>query len=196
MTRPPKTEADRQRFEALLGPQLDMAFRYATRLTRNREEAMDLVQDAAINAFQGFHTFADNSNFRAWFLRILTNRFYQSRRRDHRLETTPIEDAEDLFLYEAAKKHGMATDGDDPAAHLFDLMTREMVEDAIDRLPDEYRSVTSLYFLAEMSYDDIAHTLEIPLGTVRSRLHRGREQLQRMLWQVALDAGIIKEDGV
>ena len=194
MTRPPKTDADRQRFEALLAPQLDMAFRYATRLTRNREEAMDLVQEAAINAFQGFHTFAEDSNFRAWFLRILTNRFYQSRRREHRIETTAIDEAEDLFLYEAAKKHGMSTEGDDPAGQLFDLMTREMVESAIDRLPDEYRSVTSLYFLADMSYDEIAQTLEIPIGTVRSRLHRGREQLQRMLWQVAIDSGIIKED--
>lgn len=180
----------RQAFEGLLSPVLELAYRYAYRLAGNRDDAMDLIQDASVAAFRGFKTFTPGTNFRAWFFKILTNRHY-SRPKAGRTNVS-IEEAPDLFLYEKAKRDGVDFT-DDPAAQVLGQMDSDQIQNAIDHLPEEYRVVAVLYFLSEMPYEEIAETLDIPLGTVRSRLHRARKMLQVSLWRIAEERGYVSE---
>lgn len=186
---------DRSEFESLLKPVLGMAFRYANRLAGDADAAMDLVQDASVQAFRARHTFQSGTNFKAWFLKVLTNIFYAQRQRK-RLETSPIDDAPDAILYEHAKASGADLSADDPAAYFFNKVDMQQVNEALDRLPDEYRDAATLYFVSDMSYEEIAETLGIPIGTVRSRLHRARKQLQSALLDLARDRGWVEEESV
>jgi RNA polymerase sigma-70 factor (ECF subfamily) len=102
-----------------------------------------------------------------------------------------LDDTPDLYLYARSGEVGFPTDGPDPASALLDRLGTERVVAALDQLPEEYRIVSTLYFMQDFSYEEIARTLECPVGTVRSRLHRGRKILQKALWQVALEAGIV-----
>ena len=179
-------------FEALLAPVLDRAYGTALRLTGAREEAEDLVQEAALHAFRGFHTFARGTNFRAWFLRVLMNCFYQTLRR--RRPEVALEELEEeaptLFLYVQTRDLGMHGAGRDPAQAVMDRLTAEDVGRALDALPQEFREVATLYFVNDLAYQEIATVLGLPVGTVRSRLHRGRKLLQKRLWALAVDAGL------
>jgi RNA polymerase sigma-70 factor, ECF subfamily len=186
---PPGSQAD---FEALFLGLASSAFGAAFRLTRNRADAEDLVQEAALLAFRGFSTFEAGTNFKAWFFRILMNCFFSRYRTlKRRPSTVDWDDTPDLYLYGRAQEVGLPTQGADPAAQLFERLSAEKVDEAIERLPDEYRVVSTLYFIEDMSYDDIAQALGCPVGTVRSRLHRGRKMLQKALWEVAQEAGIV-----
>jgi RNA polymerase sigma-70 factor (ECF subfamily) len=184
-------------FETLLAEVVGSAFGVALRLTRNRADAEDLVQEAALLGFRGFASFEPGTNFRAWFFRILMNCFYAKyhRRRKHELATIDWDDTPDLFLYARSHEAGFPTTGADPAAQFFERLGTERVTEAIDRLPQEYRVVATLYFMEDFSYEEIARLLDCPVGTVRSRLHRGRKMLQKALWQVAEEAGIVWEAG-
>ena len=179
-------------FEALLTPLLEAAYGTALRLTRNAADAEDLVQDAAYLASRGFKSFEAGTNFRAWFFRILTNAFYSKYRKQKR-EGTPVEleDTPELYLYCQTAAAGLHTDTPDPAAILMDRLDSEAVSRAIDSLPDEYRVVATLYFMQDCQYQEIAQILEVPVGTVRSRLHRGRRLLQKALWTIAEERGIV-----
>ncbi len=180
---------DRAAFDREVRPVLDLAYRYARRLSGSHDDAMDLVQDAAVSAFRSFGTFTPGTKFKAWFLRIVTHRYYATRRSVR--PTVPLEEAPDLFLYEQAKRAGVPMD-DDPAAWVMGRLTNEQISNAIDRLPEEYRVAAVLHFLSEMPYEEIAQTLDVPLGTVRSRLHRGRKLLQVSLWQIAEERGYVQ----
>ena len=182
------TQMDRARFESQLSPVLDVAYGYAYKLAGNQEDAMDLVQEAAVQAFRSYGTFQQGTNFKAWFMKILTNKFYKSKAREKsRATTVPIEDAEDLYLYREAGKAGVR----DTAEQIFDQIDQESVQKAIEELPEEYRVVCLLYFLNDFSYEEIAQAADVPIGTVRSRLHRGRKLLQKTLWQIAEARGIV-----
>jgi RNA polymerase sigma-70 factor, ECF subfamily len=179
-------------FEALLAPVLDSAFGTALRFTRNRADAEDLVQEAALLACRGFGTFEQGSNFRAWFFRVLTNCFYSSYRKRKRQGTeVELEDGPELFLYSQTAAMGLHSRTDDPAGAVMDRLETEHIETAIGALPVEYRVAAALYFMQDFSYQEIAQVLDVPVGTVRSRLHRGRRLLQKALWQVAEERGII-----
>ncbi len=179
-------------FETLLRPILPMAFGTAVRLTRDRTEAEDLVQDAALLAFRGFASFEQGTNFKAWFFRILTNAFYSRHRKEkHQRAHISTEDLEPLYLYNRITETGLHSHQPDPASALMDRLDSEQVAEAMDRLPTEYRVVTSLYFIEDFSYQQIAEVVGCPVGTVRSRLHRGRRMLQRALWQVAEERGVV-----
>jgi RNA polymerase sigma-70 factor, ECF subfamily len=188
---PPAT--DRERFETLLRPTIETAYRYAVRLSGDRDRGMDLLQDASLNAFRAFGGFREGSNFRAWFLKIVTNRFYRIREVESRLPTAPLADAPDLFLYLEAKRRGVAMEGD-PSDFLFAKADGETVANALARLGEEYRVVATLHFLSEASYAECAEILGVPVGTVRSRLHRARKQLQVALWQIAVERGYVPEE--
>ncbi len=181
-------------FESLLKPHQDVAYRYAFRLTGNADAAMDLLQDAVLLAYKAIESFQPDSNFRAWFLRILTNRFYRVSQQNKRHQTESLDDAPDLYLYDQAARLGHTMEGDNPAAAILEKMDQETVRDAIDRLSDDYRTVAIMHYLTAMPYEDIAVALDIPIGTVRSRLHRARKQLQVSLWQLAVDRGLISEE--
>lgn len=164
------------------------------RLTRNQADAEDLVQEAALLAYRAFSSFETGTNFRAWFLKILTNCYYSKRRREKsRPVTSDLDDTPDLYLYARSGEAGFPTRGPDPAAELLEKLGTERIVAAITRLPDEYRIVSTLYFMDDLSYEEIAQVLECPIGTVRSRLHRGRKMLQKALWQIAEEDGIVSE---
>lgn len=181
-----------EEFERLLNPIFSQAYGYALRLERgNIESASDLLQDAAIAAFRGRHTFTAGTHFKAWFFKVLTHQFYRSHSRKQ-LDVVSLDDDAEPYLYNMVASQGLG-DALDPAEVLFDKMDREMVVRALDELPDEFREASLLYFMGEMSYEEIAQTLEIPIGTVRSRLHRGRKLLQQSLWKLAESRGLVEE---
>jgi RNA polymerase sigma-70 factor, ECF subfamily len=179
-------------FESLFTPLAGSAFGVAVRFTNNRADAEDLVQDAALLAFRAFDSFEPGTNFKAWFFRILTNCYFSRRRREKsRPVTADLDDTPDLYLYARSAENGFPITGPDPAAQLLDQLGTERVAAAIARLPEEYRVVSTLYFMEDFSYEEIGRVLECPIGTVRSRLHRGRKMLQKSLWQVAEESGIV-----
>jgi RNA polymerase sigma-70 factor (ECF subfamily) len=168
------------------------AYGVAMRFCRHQADAEDLVQEAALLAYRAFGSFEPGTNFRAWFLKILTNCYFTKRRREKsRPVTSDLDDTPDLYIYARSGQAGFPTQGPDPAAQLLETLGTERVVAAIHRLPDEYRVVATLYFMEDLSYEEIAQALECPVGTVRSRLHRGRKMLQKALWQVAEEDGIV-----
>lgn len=178
-------------FEALLAGVLEQAYGTAMRLTGNTADAEDLVQDAALLAHRGFGSFTTGSNFRAWFYRILLNRFYSNYRRQRRSGiAVDLEDTPELYLYEQAEAAGLKP-SEDSAAALLDRLDAEAVEQALAALPDEFRAAATLYFMQDLPYQEIAEILDVPIGTVRSRLHRARRMLQKALWMVAQERGIV-----
>ncbi len=178
-------------FEALLSAVLGPAFSLAFSLTQQREDAEDLVQAAAVRAFGAFGRFERNTNFRAWFFRILFNGFLHHKRDSGRLpQTTDIDELPEWSLYAQLKKSGMARAQDDPAALLLSKLNAQSINAAFERLPEEFRVVAMLYFMEYFSYQEIAGIMSCPVGTVRSRLHRARKLLQRELWQVAQEQGV------
>lgn len=175
----------RQEYERLLKPLTRIAFGVALHLTRNRDDAEDLVQETAIQAYRAFHTFQPGTHFKAWFLRILTNLFLNRvRKRQREPEIASLDEAPDLYLYTQATRNGGSRGGEDPAQQILERIGTEQMVAAIAALPEEFRVVAALYFVEEMSYQEIAEILDCPIGTVRSRLHRGRKLLQRTLWDL------------
>jgi len=180
-----------EEFEALVVPVLDSAYRTALRLAGNQAAAEDLVQDAALLALRGFGSFRKGTNFKAWFFRILMNRFYSDYRRARRAGTpVDLEDTPELYLRSRAEAAGIIGP-DDPADAVIDRIDTELAVAALDALPDEFRTAATLYFTQDFSYQEIADVLGVPIGTVRSRLHRARRLLQRTLWQVAEERGVV-----
>jgi len=196
---PSTAQAD---FEALLSPVLERAYATALRLTRNAADAEDLVQEAALLAYRGFATFERGTNFRAWFLRILMNAFLSSKRK-HRLEddAVSLDDVPNAYIQRQAHELVKADAGPpgmaaaDVARGVIGALESEQVAAAIDALPEEFRTVATLYFLQDLPYQEIASLLAIPVGTVRSRLHRGRALLQKRLWETARDHGLVPPGG-
>jgi RNA polymerase sigma-70 factor (ECF subfamily) len=178
-------------FEALFRPILQMAYGTAVRLTRSRTDAEDLVQEAALLAYRAFGTFQRGTNFKAWFFRILTNAFYSRHRKErHEKANLSSEDVPALYLYQKTAESGLSGSETDPAAAIMDRLDADRVGQALETLPEEYRMVATLYFVDDLSYQQIADVLRCPVGTVRSRLHRGRRMLQKALWDVAMERGI------
>lgn len=178
-------------FESLLAPVLSMAFRVALSLTRNAADAEDLVQEASLLAFKGFGQFQPGTNFKAWFLRILTNAFFGRCRKSRRSpQTVPLVDAAGVeFAPVGPALH--AGPEQDPAAIVSSRVTTDRVLKSIRALPPEFRSVATLYFVDELSYQEMAEILDCPAGTVRSRLHRARRMLRSALLQTAWDHGVV-----
>jgi RNA polymerase sigma-70 factor (ECF subfamily) len=188
-----ETKAKREEFEALLKPVLGLAYRYAVRLAGNRDGGMDLVQDASVAAYTSFHQFEPETSFRAWFLKILTHRYYRVRDGSERRPVMALDEVPELFLYSQAKRQGISLDGD-PLVTLLGNLDGAAVCAALDRLPDEYRVVATLHFMGETSYQECAEALDLPIGTVRSRLHRARKLLQVALWRIAEERGYVTEE--
>jgi RNA polymerase sigma-70 factor (ECF subfamily) len=184
-----------QHFEAYLTPILDAAYGAALHMTRNRDDAEDLVQEAALQAFRAFGTFQLGTNFKAWFFRILTNLFinkYRKKQREPEIDTLDErEGAPMLYLFRQTRNLGLHAWNSDPAALVIDRLEATQVAAAIAALPEEYRIVAALYFVEELSYQEIAGIVDCPVGTVRSRLHRARRLLQKALWRIAVDQGVI-----
>ncbi len=185
------SDVDRVAFEHLLTPLLRSAYGTARHLMRSAADAEDVVQEAALNAFRGFGGFQQGTNFKAWFFRILVNCVYSRHRRSQRQGTEiDLEDAPELHLYLQTEAGGLHARVEDPAAELMDRLDQEAVARALAALPPDYRVVATLYFMEDLAYQEIADMIEVPVGTVRSRLHRARRLLQKQLWLVAEERGI------
>jgi RNA polymerase sigma-70 factor (ECF subfamily) len=156
-------------FEELAMPLFDQLYNFAHWLTRNREEAEDLVQETYAKALKGFSSFKLGTNFRAWMYRILRNTFLTSRTGLKMTVIVPLDEENGPEL---------AVEGDTPETILFERSDREMLQSAIDQLPVYYREILLLCEVEEMSYQEIAETLSIPVGTVMSRLSRARKTLR------------------
>lgn len=179
--------AEATAIEPLLRPLLPQAYGVALRLTRNPADADDLLQEACFLAIRGFGTFEHSASFRPWFYRILHNAFHTSFRKRRR-EGVPVE--LDAPMAPTLDTDGKLTPTRDPADALVGGLTTAAVVAALDSLPDEFREACTLYLIEDLSYEEVAHVLDIPIGTVRSRLHRGRKLLQQRLRALAADEGI------
>lgn len=193
----PRSE-DVGEFSALLDALLPTAFKTATFLTRNAEDAEDLTQEAAIQAFRAFSSFEQGTNFKAWFLKIqhncFLNRLRHESRRPQTVQVEQDEALDSLYLFEQTRGIGLHKGGGDPAGALLDRLDGEEIAGALRALPPEFRAVATLYFVGELSYEQIAVIVDCPLNTVRSRLHRGRRLLQKELWELARERGIVSKD--
>jgi RNA polymerase sigma-70 factor (ECF subfamily) len=168
---------DRVRFEEEVLELADQVYRVARRLVSTREEAEDLVQETYARAFRSWHSYTPGTNLRAWLLRILTNLNIDRGRRDQRAPATqPIEEG-DYFLYNKLEEAGAASDED----RVVERLSQEGVVQALSAVPHDFRDVVVLVDIGEFSYQDAAQILDIPVGTVMSRLHRGRRVLKQEL---------------
>jgi len=182
-------EREPDAFEAEALSFLDALYRTALRMTRSEAEAEDLVQETYIRALRFRAQFTPGTNLKAWLFRILTNTFInQYRRKQARPQTTELDDVEEATLYRSMTGSGTAS-SPDPEASLLDKTIDSEVKDALEELPEKFRTVV-LLDVEGFAYKEIAEMLEIPIGTVMSRLHRGRKFLQQRLYDLARERGI------
>ena len=172
-------------------PQL---FSTALRMTRNRLDAEDLVQETYIKGWRSFHTFQEGTNLRAWLFRIMTNTYINKYNAQKRKGTeVELDDVEELFLYKRLGSIDQSQLSSSAEDQMLELFTDEEVKNALESLPEDFRIPVLLSDVDGFSYKEIAEMLEIPIGTVMSRLHRGRKAMQKMLYEYARDKGLIVE---
>ncbi|HEX7094734.1 MAG TPA: sigma-70 family RNA polymerase sigma factor [Acidimicrobiales bacterium] len=178
--------ADQATFAEQAMPYMDSLYNAALRLTRNASDAEDLVQETYLRAYRGFGGFEDGTNLRAWLYRILTNTFINNyRAKKRRPDETELDEVEDLYLYRKLGGLEAATVGRSAEDELMDWFTDAEVKEAVEALPEQFRLAVLLADVEGFSYKEIAEILDVPIGTVMSRLHRGRKALQRRLYEFA-----------
>ena len=172
-------------------PQL---FSTALRMTRNKSDAEDLVQETFIKAWRSFHTFQTGTNLRAWLYRIMTNTFINKYNSKQRKPTeTELDEVEELYLYKRLGSIDQSKLSSSAEDQMFELFTDDEVKGALEELPETFRLPVLLSDVDGFSYKEISEMLDIPLGTVMSRLHRGRKLMQKMLYEYAKKRGLINE---
>lgn len=169
-------------FDSELSMVLETAYRVALRYTRNADDAADLLQEATLRALKSRDTYQPGSNFRAWFLTIMTRLWWRMAKKTHGEVPVHAGDEPEVYLYQQCRAAGLHPETTDPARAVLAKLDAEHITAAIDDLPDEYRAALALNTLENLSYQEIAEMLDCPIGTVRSRIHRGRNILQRRLW--------------
>ena len=172
-------------------PQL---FSTALRMTRSRSDAEDLVQETYIKGWRSFHTFQEGTNLRAWLFRIMTNTYINKYNAQKRKGTeVELDDVEELFLYKRLGSIDQSQLSSSAEDQMLELFTDDEVKNALESLPEDFRIPVLLSDVDGFSYKEIAEMLEIPIGTVMSRLHRGRKAMQKMLYEYARDRGLMVE---
>jgi RNA polymerase sigma-70 factor (ECF subfamily) len=185
--------ADRATFTEQAMEHMPSLYSAALRMSRNPADAEDLVQETYLKAYRAFDTFAEGTNLKAWLYRILTNTFinrYRAKKR--RPEETELEDVEDFYLYRrlgGLEEARMSRSAED---ELMDLFSEAEVKEALEALPEQFRMAVLLADVEGFSYKEIAEILDIPMGTVMSRLHRGRKALQKRLYEFATERGLVE----
>jgi RNA polymerase sigma-70 factor (ECF subfamily) len=180
-----------ERFEREALPLLGGLYSAAYRLTRNAADAEDLVQETFLRAYRGFHQFEPGTNLKAWLYRILTNTFINTyRKRQREPQVVSGDEVEDWYLYSR-----MTDEGLEPSAEtsVIESLPDEDVQEALSSLPEQFRMAVLLADVEGFSYKEIAEIMEVPIGTVMSRLHRGRKALEKRLWEVVRERGLVRD---
>jgi len=191
----PDDNQRKQWFEEQIGEVLDDLYGSALRLTKNRADAEDLVGEAVAKAFKSLDTLKDLKAFRGWIFRILSNCFISECRKRKTRAEAPVDFANeeseegDFWLFDKLHQPFLLWWGNPEQAFLNELLRDDLIN-AIDELPHDFRVVLVMAELEGLSYQDIAGALDVPVGTVRSRLSRARSILQKALWEHAQDQGI------
>lgn len=173
-------------FEAEALPHLDAVYRFALSLTRDPTRAEDLAQESMLKAHRAWHQYRPGTNARAWLFTIVRNTFINQYRRDqHDARNVDIDAIESFSVFRDVQEA-------DPEGRFFDQIVDDEVIQAINRLPPEFREVVILSDVEDLSYAEIGDLIGVPVGTVKSRLFRARQLLQRELYEYAVEMGYIK----
>jgi len=176
-------------------PLLDEVYGVALRMTRNPQAAEDLVSETYARAWKGLSQFQPGTNIRAWIYKILTNQYINQYRKKHRepekVSIDAFEKLEEFHLFNRISREASPA-SPDPFESVVGRLTRENFQKSLDSLHEEYRAAVILYDLQGLSYQEVAEALSVPVGTVRSRLSRGRKILQQALWKQAVEAGLVQ----
>ena len=175
-------------------PYMGALYSAALRLTRNPSDAEDLVQETYLRAYRAYDSFQEGTNLRAWLYRILTNTFinwYRSRQR--RPNEVDVDEVEDLYLYRRLGRGEVGTAARSTETEVLERFGDEEVREALDALPENFRLAVYLADVEGFSYQEIADIMGTPIGTVMSRIHRGRRALQKSLYDYARQRGLVPE---
>jgi RNA polymerase sigma-70 factor (ECF subfamily) len=186
------TDVDKQRFRDEAIPLLDSLYAAALRMTRNPADAEDLIQETMLRAYRAFDRFEEGTNIRAWLFRIMTNAYINTyRKRQREPIKVPQDDVEEFDLYQELKNHDPQF-AITPETIVLDSLFEADILTAIEELPEQFRLAVVLSDVEGFTYAEMAEIMGVPMGTVMSRLHRGRKALQKRLWQLATEKGIVK----
>src|SRR4051794_33541894 len=180
----------KERFERDVLPLLPSLYSAAMRLTRNPSDAEDLVQETYLRAYRGFAGFKEGTNLRAWLYRILTNSFINTYRKKQR-EPQTVEGPDDVDEWYLYDRLGGRSVEESAETEVLDQIPDQDVKDALESLPERFRLPVLLADVEGFSYKEIAEIMETPIGTVMSRLHRGRKALEKALWDTAKERGFV-----
>jgi RNA polymerase sigma-70 factor (ECF subfamily) len=184
--------ADQAHFSEQAMEHMGSLYTAALRMTRNPSDAEDLVQETYLKAYRAFGGFTEGTNLKAWLYRILTNTFINSyRARKRRPEQTDLDDVEDLYLYRRLGGLEAVAAGRSAEEEVLDHFTDDEVKAAVEALPEQFRMAVLLADVEGFSYKEIAEILDVPIGTVMSRLHRGRKSLQKTLHEFGTKRGLV-----
>ena len=185
-------EEDRRRFQRDALPLLDSLYGAALRMTRNPAEAEDLVQEAMLRAYRSFDSFEPGTNLKAWLFRILTNAYINTyRKRQREPQKVSADEVEEFDLYRELKNRDPRFEAT-PETIVLDALVDSDITDAIDDLPEQFRLAVVLSDVEGFSYAEMAEIMDVPLGTVMSRLHRERKAHQKRLLDLVQEKGIVK----
>ncbi len=185
--------ADQAEFAEQAMQYMDQLYSTALRMTRNQADAEDLVQETYLKGYRGFGGFTQGTNLRAWLFRILTNTYINSyRKKQRRPLETDLADVQDMYLYKrlGGENADLAKSAEEA---LMEHLTEGEIRDAIEALPEQYRLAVLLADVEGFAYKEIAEILDIPIGTVMSRLHRGRKRLQEQLTEFGQRRGYVDD---
>lgn len=185
------TRKKHREFEEEAIPHMDVLYNFALRTTGNEDDARDLLQETYLKAYRFWDKYEKGTNIRAWLFRIMKNSYINRYRKETKEPATvDYDDVENFYNSIRAE----STDPNDLQEKLFGNLLGDEVSKALASLPDDFRTVVILCDIEGMMYEEIAQFLDIPIGTVRSRLHRGRKLLQQRLFEYAKNQGMIGND--
>jgi RNA polymerase sigma-70 factor (ECF subfamily) len=188
---PKALEKRRIEFEQEAVPHKDVLLNFALRTTGNRDDALDLLQETYMKAFRFWDKYEKGTNIRAWLFRIMKNSYINRYRKETR-EPSMVDYDDVENFYDSIRDE--ATDSNDLQKKMYSNMLSDEVTQALQSLPEDFRTVVILCDIEGLTYDEIAEFLNCPIGTVRSRLHRGRKMLEEKLYDYAKERGMLSED--